>query len=187
MHRVRHRRTAAVVRELWESRDAIAQERDVSPGRVLPDAALVDLAMQAPGTVAQLPSGHRSIRRYQRQWLEAVQRANALADADLPPMTLRSDGPPPQRAWAERDPVAAARLTHTREALNEFAAEHAVPVENVVSPEPLRRIIWTPPADRSVQGFADALAALGARPWQRAIVAPLVEAAFEANPDEGQP
>jgi ribonuclease D len=83
--------------------------------------------------------------------------------------------------------VAAARLTHTREALNEFAAEHAVPVENVVSPEPLRRIIWTPPADRSVQGFADALAALGARPWQRAIVAPLVEAAFEANPDEGQP
>jgi ribonuclease D len=184
MHRVRHRRTAAVVRSLWEARDAIAQERDVSPGRILPDAALVDLAMQAPTSTALLPSGHRSIRRYQRQWLDAVQRANALTDAELPPMTLRSDGPPPQRAWAERDPVAAARLTAVRGALTAFAAEHTVPVENVVSPEPLRRVVWSPPADRSAQGFASALAALGARPWQTGIVAPLVEAAFAAHPDE---
>jgi ribonuclease D len=186
MHRVRHRRTAAIVRELWESRDALAQERDVSPGRVLPDAALVDLAMEAPTTVAQLPAGHRAIRRYQRQWLEAVQRANSLADGDLPPMTLRSDGPPPQRAWAERDPVAAARLTATREALTAFAAEHTIPVENVVSPEPLRRVIWSPPADRSVAGFADALVALGARRWQTGIVAPMVQAAFAAHPDEAE-
>jgi ribonuclease D len=183
MHRVRHRRTAAIVRELWEARDAIAQERDVSPGRVLPDAALVDLAMEAPSTAAQIPSGHRSIRRYQRQWLEAVARANALPESELPPMTLRSDGPPPQRAWAERDPVAAARLTDIREALTAFATEHAVPVENVVSPEPLRRVVWSPPADRSADGFAAALAGFGARPWQTAIVAPLAHAAFAAHPD----
>ena len=63
-------------------------------------------------------------------------------------MTLRSDGPPPQRAWAERNPVAAARLTATREALTAFAAEHAIPVENVLSPDPLRRVIWTPPPTR---------------------------------------
>ena len=183
MHRVRHRRIAAVVRELWETRDQIAQDRDVSPGRVLPDAVLVEVAMESPANPGALPGGHRSLRRYQRQWLDAVNRANAIPEGDLPPMTLRSDGPPPQRAWAERNPVAAARLTDTREALTAFAAEHVIPVENVLSPEPLRRVIWTPPADQSAAGFAEALAALGARHWQTAVVAPMIQAAFEANPD----
>jgi ribonuclease D len=183
MHRVRHRRTGALVRELWQARDQIARERDVSPGRVLPDSVLVEIAMASPTQPGALPSGHRSIRRYQRQWLEAVRRATAIPEGDLPPMTLRSDGPPPARAWAERDPVAAARLAATREALSAFAAEHVVPVENVLSPEPLRRVIWSPPDDRSVAGFAAALADLGARPWQTRIVAPMVEAAFAAHPD----
>ena len=184
MHKVRQRRTAAVVRELWEARDAIAQDRDVSPGRVLPDAVLVEIAMASPTSVDTLPSGHRSVRRYQRQWLEAVNRANAIPEADLPPMTLRSDGPPPQRSWPERDPVAAARLADTREALTAFAAERAIPVENVLSPEPLRRVIWSPPEDLSAAGFATALQALGARRWQTDIVAPMVAAAFAAHPDE---
>ncbi|MGO4342810.1 HRDC domain-containing protein [Pedococcus sp. 2YAF34] len=184
MHKVRQRRTAAVVRELWEARDAIAQERDVSPGRVLPDAVLVEIAMAAPTSVDTVPSGHRSVRRYQRQWLDAVNRANAIPEADLPPMTLRSDGPPPQRAWPERDPVAAARLADTREALTAFATERAIPVENVLSPEPLRRVIWSPPHDRSAAGFAQALQGLGARRWQTDIVAPMVAAAFAAHPDE---
>jgi ribonuclease D len=187
MHRVRHRRTAAVVRALWEARDAIAQDRDVSPGRVLPDAVLVDLAMEAPTSAAALPSGHRAIRRYQRQWLEAIQRANALPESELPPMTLRSDGPPPQRAWAERDPVAAARLLAVREALATYAQEHTVPLENVISPEPLRRVVWSPPKERTAAGFDTALASLGARPWQRAIVDPILEQAFETVPEDPQP
>jgi ribonuclease D len=183
MHRVRHRRTAAVVRELWEAREHIARDRDVSPGRVLPDAVLVEIAMLAPTSPATLPNGHRSVRRYQRQWLDAVRLAGSVPEADLPPMTLRSEGPPPVRAWAERDPVAAARLSMTREALTAFADERTVPVENVMSPDPLRRVIWSPPADRSVEGFAAALEALGARRWQTGIVAPLVAQAFEAHPD----
>ena len=86
-------------------------------------------------------------------------------------MTLRSDGPPPQRAWAERNPVAAARLTATREALTAFAAEHVIPVENVLSPEPLRRVIWTPPDDQSAAGFAThsplSGPGTGRPPWSR--------------------
>jgi ribonuclease D len=183
MHKVRHRRTVAVVRELWEARDAIARDRDVSPGRVLPDAVLVEIAMAGPRSPDQLPGGHRSIRRYQRQWLSAVSRANALAEDELPPMTLRSDGPPPARAWAERDPVAAARLADTRAGLTAFAAEHDIPVENVMSPEPLRRVVWTPPSDRSEGGFTTALRGLGARGWQTRIVAPLLAKAFADHPD----
>ena len=59
MHKVRHRRTAAMVRELWEARDAIARDRDVSPGRVLPDAAIVDIAMAAPSSPDQSASRAR--------------------------------------------------------------------------------------------------------------------------------
>ena len=183
MHRVRQRRGAAIVRELWETRDAIALDRDVSPGRVLPDAVLVEIAMAAPKSPADLPKGHRSIARYQRQWLDAVRRAQALPEAELPPLTLRSDGPPPQRAWGDRDPVAAERLATARAALTAFAEEHAIPVENVLSPDPLRRVIWSPPADRSAAGVADALRALGCRRWQVEIVAPMVSAAFESTPD----
>lgn len=184
MHRVRHRRTAAAVRELWQVRDLIAQDRDVSPGRVLPDGVLVEIGTLAPSTAADLPDTHRSVRRYQRQWLDAVRRAQALPESELPPMTLRSDGPPPQRAWAERDALAAARLTDTREALTAFAADHTIPVENVLSPDPLRRVIWTPPQDRSADGFAAALTQLGSRRWQTDIVAPMIAKAFEAHPDE---
>ncbi|WP_370518465.1 HRDC domain-containing protein [Nostocoides sp. HKS02] len=183
MHRVRQRRAAAVVRELWETRDLIAQDRDTSPGRVLPDAVLIEIAMAAPTSAAQLPDGHRSVRRYQRQWLEAVRRARELPDSELPPMTLRSDGPPPQRAWPERDPLAAARLAATRTALTAFAHERAVPVENVLSPDPLRRVIWSPPQPPTAEAFTQALAELGARPWQTQIVAPMIEAAFREHPD----
>jgi ribonuclease D len=144
---------------------------------------LVELATAAPTKASDLPDSHRSVRRYQRQWLDAIRRAQALTETQLPPMTLRSDGPPPQRAWAERDAVAAARLAMTREAVTAFAAAHVVPVENVLSPDPLRRVIWAPPAERSAAGFAAALAALGARRWQTEIVAPMIAAAFEAHPD----
>ncbi len=41
MHKVRRRRQLGAVRELWTARDEIAQGRDVSPGRVLTDAAIV--------------------------------------------------------------------------------------------------------------------------------------------------
>jgi ribonuclease D len=184
MHKVRQRRGAAIVRELWETRDRIAMDRDVSPGRVMPDAVLVELAMAAPKSTHDLPRGHRAIQRYQRQWLEAVRRAQGIPESDLPPLTLRSDGPPPQRAWADRDPVAAERLGAARAALTAFAEEHTVPVENVMSPDPLRRVIWSPPSDRSADGFRAALSELGARQWQVDIVAPMVAAAFAAHPDD---
>jgi ribonuclease D len=106
MHRIRSRRGAALVRELWQARDAIAVERDVSPGRVIPDAGLIELATRAPTSPADLGDGptSRATRRYQRQWIAAVRRALALPESELPLLTLRADGPPPARAWADRDP-----------------------------------------------------------------------------------
>jgi ribonuclease D len=110
---LRSRRSVAIVRELWYTRDDIARERDTSIGRVLPDAALVEIAKAVPATTADLPRGHRAIARYGRHWVDAVRRAMEIPEDDLPPRTLPSDGPPPPRVWAEKNPLAADRLGAT--------------------------------------------------------------------------
>ena len=180
---LRSRRAVGIVRELWYARDDIARDRDTSVGRVLPDAAIIDIAKAAPATAADLPRGHRAIARYGRQWLEAVARAQAIPEDDLPPRTLPPDGPPPPRVWAEKNPVAADRLGATRAALTAFAEEHVIPVENVCSPDPLRRVVWQPPSEPDEAAFTRALLDLGVRPWQAEVVVPMLLAAFAEHPD----
>ena len=180
MHKVRNRRGAAMVRELWQTREEIAMERDVSPGRVLPDAALIDLALKSPKTDADIHDGPsaRSVRRYQRQLLAALERARHVPESELPALARRSDGPPPARAWPDRDPVAAARLAQARAALGEFALARNIPIENVVSPDSIRRVLWSPPPDPTLESVAEALRALGARQWQIDIAGPILEEAI---------
>ncbi|HEX7462814.1 MAG TPA: HRDC domain-containing protein [Dermatophilaceae bacterium] len=180
MHKVRNRRGAAMVRELWQTRDAIAIERDAAPGRVLPDAALIDLAIKGPRSGADIKDGPgaRSVRRYQRRWLSALDRARLLPETDLPVLTPHSDGPPPARAWADRDPVAAARLAQARAVLGQFAKTRNIPIENVLSPDTIRRVLWCPPPDSTLQSISAALLALGARQWQVDIASPILEEAI---------
>lgn len=194
LHRVRKRRQLAVVKALWERRDEVAQRRDVAPGRVLPDAAIVAAALAAPRTEAELVAlpvwGGRSLRRQTRTWLPAIVAALDLPEEDLPPAKTPTEGPPPARSWPERDPAAAARLAAARAAVGAVADSHGLPVENLLSPELLRRLLWEPPADRTAESVAAALRELGARPWQVALTtAALVEALTRADqgsePDSG--
>ena len=62
IHRLRNRRQLAVVRALWHARDEYAAERDIAPGRVLPDAAIVDAARTSPARAAR-PRGAARLRR----------------------------------------------------------------------------------------------------------------------------
>ncbi|MER7046940.1 ribonuclease D [Streptomyces jumonjinensis] len=185
MHKVRRRRQMAVVRELWEARDRIAQRRDVSPGKVLSDGAIVEAALAVPAHVQALSAlpgfGHRMGRRQLEQWQSAVDRAKALPDAELPQPGQPLNGPPPPRAWADKDPAAAARLSAARAAVSELAEELNLPQENLITPDTVRRVCWEPPAERTVEAVSSALAALGARPWQISLVAPLLTAALAAN------
>jgi ribonuclease D len=185
MHKVRGRRAAAVLRELWFARDDIARQRDLSPGRVLPDAVLMALATAAPADAAALAnvSSNRSARRYQTQWLQAIERARALPDSALPAASAPAVGPPPARAWADREPVAAARLAQARAELAAWAGPRQIPVETVLSPDSLRRVVWEPP-DAELDAVAAALAGRGARAWQVEVAAPIVLAALLAHPHE---
>ena len=196
LHKVRNRRGAAMVRELWQTRDAIAIERDIAPGRILPDAALVDLAIRGPKTEADLSQNgagrvSRLVRRYQEEWLTALERARRQPEADLPALTVRSDGPPPARAWADRDPVAAARLTYARAALGGFAQAHSIPVENLLSPDFLRRMLWAPERDAvepTLESLSEALLKLGARQWQVDIAGPIImDAINRPDPPTAEP
>jgi ribonuclease D len=179
LHKLRSRRQLAIVRELWEQRDRIARTRDIAPGRVLPDAAIVEAASAAPRSTDELlalPTFRGpAARRQARTWLSAVQRAAQLPQDRLPVHSLPSDGPPPPRAWADRDPDAAARLTFARARLAEISEQLAIPVENLMTPDVVRRALWQPPADAELEAV---LAGHGARPWQIEIVAPVVREAM---------
>jgi ribonuclease D len=174
MHRARGRRALAAVRELWETRDEIAARRDVTPGRIIPDSAIVEAAnampRDKPTLLAVKGFRGRGAERYAHQWVQALRTARTMPDEELPPVAARYDGPPPPRAWADRDPVAAARLLKARNALKELAEAQNLPVENVLTPEYVRRVMWEPPAgadDPELRGrVAERLAELGARPWQ---------------------
>ncbi len=184
LHRVRNRHGLAVVRALWEERDELARQRDVSPGRVLADAAIVEAALALPRTneaFAALPSFRaRGARRDLPRWQRTISEALRLPEDELPAPTLRYDGPPPARAWADRDPVAAARLAAAREAIQVLAEEHRVPVENLLAPETLRRIVWEPPQPGTTAQIADAMRSLGAREWQIRLTAEAVAGASAA-------
>ncbi|MEU2547883.1 ribonuclease D [Streptomyces roseolus] len=185
MHKVRRRRQMAVVRELWTARDRVAQRRDVSPGKVLSDAAIVEAALAVPVNVAALTAlpgfGHRMGRRQLEQWQAAVDRARALPESELPQPGKEPAGPPPPRAWADKDPVAAARLAAARAGVTALAEELHLPQENLITPDTVRRVCWEPPARADRDAVAAALTALGARRWQVGLVTPLLVEALSAK------
>ena len=84
-------------------------------------------------------------------------------------MHLPNDGPPQARLWAAKDPVAAARLAAVREALTSIAAENGLPLENLLTPDYVRRLVWRPPTPATEESVDHALEEYGARPWQRAL------------------
>jgi ribonuclease D len=183
IHRLRNRRQLAVVRALWTERDRIARERDIAPGRLLPDSAIVAAAAampDAPESLGRLPGwGGKATRRLVAVMWPALSASLTEPDADLPAPSLPGDGPPPASRWPDRDPVAAARLARARADVTAIAAEHGLPVENLLSPELVRRLAWSPPNPLSAQTVAAALADGGARRWQVELVADALAGALE--------
>ncbi|MGO4257898.1 HRDC domain-containing protein [Marmoricola sp. RAF53] len=188
IHKAKGRRALAAVRELWLVRDELAAEQDTTPGRLIPDAAVIAAANALPTNgklLLDTPGFHgRGARRFLDTWLDALKRARALPENELPPVANRSDGPPQVRSWADRDPVAAARLVAARKAVTALSEERNVPVENLLTPDYLRRELWTPPQvpDAELEAAVGAeLRAFGAREWQIDLMAPIIAEAIR-NP-----
>ena len=183
IHKVRDPRALAAVRELWTTRDEIARRRDIAPGRILPDSAIIKAATVNPDSVQKLTElpvfGGPKQRRSAQAWLDALTRARKTTD---PPSTSEpSNGPPPASRWARRKPEAAARLEAARSGLSVLAQRVSVPVENLLSPETVRRLCWDWEAvDDTAAAIEGFLRESTARQWQRELSLPVLIEALSA-------
>jgi ribonuclease D len=188
IHKVRDPRTLAAVRELWVTRDHIAQRRDIAPGRILPDSAIINAATVDPDTVEKLTAlpvfGGPRQRRSAQVWLDALARARTTDD---PPQAQEpSNGPPPASRWVRRKPEAAVRLEAARAGLTELSQQVSVPTENLVSPEVVRRLCWDwQPVENAATAIDDFLRDAQARRWQRELVVPVLTEALTTTGELG--
>ena len=184
MHKVKKRNHMAVVRELWNDRDALGRELDVSPGRLLSDSAITEIALASDkGPITNRKHLEKILKPLGLRarwldnaatWISCISRAISLPEELWPEQRTKSEAMPPIKIWRERFPERYAPLTHARFHLNERAQQLSIPLENLISPEVVRRICWQPP-ETSVH---ETLRSLGARAWQAEIAAPILEAAL---------
>lgn len=166
------------LRELWNLRDTLAQQRDLAWHRIVRDQVLVEMARRLPTSTDALeaiPNLPGNVMQRSSQWLAAIQRG--AADPAKP--LERAEGPPARslKAWEQRDPAAAARWVAVRGALSDRADELQVWTQTLLAPDIVAEMAWNPPAHP-----ARRLAELGARPWQVDHTADLFESLGAADP-----
>ncbi len=188
IHDIRDRKTLAIVRSLWTTREKLAKSRDLPPGKLLNDRTLIAVAKSKPRTVPQLMKIPRMRRkaaaRDARRWLQAIQDGIKTAqDPDkVPPLRMVSQTPPAVKAWRDKDPLAARRLQTARKRLARLASDQSIPLENLLLPETLREVCWRPPEPITPESVERRLRDLGARPWQVQATSAIVTVAL-LDPD----
>lgn len=181
LHTVRGRRNLAVARELWTAREDYAREQDIAPGRLVPDRSLVAAVLADPKSKHELAQVKEFTGRASRsqldRWWAAFEAGRAAVQLPLE-RAPGGDPVPPARAWADRNPAADLRLKAARASVEALAESLRMPTENLLTPDLLRRVAWTPPEPVDAASVGEALAELGARPWQIAQTAQLIADAF---------
>lgn len=191
INKVRGARGLAVARELWFARDEYAREIDTAPGRLVPDASLVAVARTLPknrGELADLAEfSGRASRTQLTRWWSAVRRGLETDELPAPRPTSQQPSLPPPRAWGDRNPEADRRLRAARAALEEIAEQKNLPLENLLTPDFLRRVAWSPPDPTTADTVARALRDLGARSWQTEATAQTIAHSFVDAAQEPEP
>jgi ribonuclease D len=188
MHKIKRRDQLAVIKSLWIARDEIASQQDIAAGKLLNDSAIVELAIAVPTTKKEFekclrPLGLRARWMENLQlWLDSIASAVVLPEDQWPTMRTNADTLPPIKLWRDKFPEKFAPLSHARAAIELIAEENQIPVENLITPEHVRRVCWKPPVGAtstlSVSEVESALSELGARQWQIDLVAPSLAAAL---------
>lgn len=188
MHKIKRRDQLAIIKSLWIARDKIASQSDIAQGKLLNDNAIVELAMAAPTSKKEFEKALRPLGLRARWlenlplWLESIALAVALPEQEWPQMRTNTDTLPPIKLWRDKFPEKYAPLSHARVGLEKISEENNIPVENLITPELVRRICWNPPqgSNESLQVAAveTSLLSLGARPWQVNLVGQVIASAL---------
>jgi len=161
-----------IAASLHATRDAIAVEKDVAPGRLIPDRSIMAAVNQAPKSRSDLANNKefqgRASRTLLSTWWDAVARAQEL-EISLEPAE-KGNGIPNHKSWERRFPEAHHRLEVVRPLVLALAAELSIPVENLLTPDYLRRVCFEPGHD-----IAQQLADYGARKWQIELVTEVIQ------------
>ena len=181
LHKVQDRMSLEIARCLWVARESLAQKMDIAAGRLIPDSSILAAAMEKPKSRPELAAmksfSGRASRSYLDHWWEAV--SSALRANELPAIKPeKTDALPNHRNWINKFPDADRRLKFAKEKLGALCEELNLPLENLLTPEYLRQICFTPPQPISVQSIANRLLELGARKWQVKNTAEVIAAEF---------
>ncbi|WP_018023889.1 HRDC domain-containing protein [Corynebacterium ulceribovis] len=173
----------AVARSLWQRRNTLAARRDLAPGRILPNSAIIAVARNLPATMGEV-SALRGVPRDRRR-LQKLFDATNLARTSNPqqwPERERGDAMPNHRNWKDTWPEAAGILATSNELLRAQADAIGIPTENLLKPKIVRVAAWASAYGHAETGFIpDSLPKMrqlllreGARDWQADIAAPLL-------------
>ena len=161
-----------IAASLHATRDAIAIEKDIAPGRLIPDRSIMAAVNQAPKSRSDLANNKefqgRASRTLLSTWWEAIAKAQEL-EISLEP-SEKGNGIPNHKSWERRFPEAHHRLEVVRPLVLAMAAELKIPVENLLTPDYLRRVCFEPQQDVAKQ-----LGEYGARKWQIDLVTEVIQ------------
>jgi ribonuclease D len=172
LSKVKDEEKLKIAASLWLTRDAIASSEDLAPGRLVPDRSIMSAVEQKPRSKRELANNKafqgRASRTRLDDWWQAI--ANA-PNIEIDPNPERGNGIPNHRSWEKRFPEAHIRLNAVRPMLAELALVHQLPIENLLTPDYLRRVMFEPVSDLRLS-----LKELGARSWQIELCVPVIEA-----------
>jgi len=153
-----NRRELGVLREVVKLRDALARERDLPLKYIMADDIVAGIATLRPKRVEDLAQLRRLEAGVRRQFgqaiVDAVARAEALPEADLPQRPQRPLG-------TSRDTLASVMGV----LVGEIARMHELPQSLLVSRASLERVAREIPSDRLAME-----ATLGVSSWRAALV-----------------
>lgn len=166
-----------IARQIWNAREELAIRMDISPGRLVPDASILAVAVAKPRTRSELASLRsftgRASRSYLDLWWEALEAA--LKARVLPPVKAEKlEGMPNHRNWATKYPEADRRLRHAKNALTQLSEKLGIPLENLLTPDYVRQLCFAPPEPATLDSVSHALLGFGARKWQVNLTAELI-------------
>jgi len=180
IHQVRQPGQLAIVRELWFERDRLGRDRDKAVSKILPDAAIIDIAkldLKSAKEIYLLDSlRNRSHKALADLWWQARQKALALPESELPKSNSGQSSIPPTKAWEEKNPAAHEKFTKLRPKVLEVADSYAVAPEIIISPEVIRQLCWQAHETMSNHSELDTwLDGQNVRQWQSELMSPIIK------------